>query len=233
MSKKQNKPLNPKANTRDLGEALSSSERFLEKHQKPILYSLSAVILIVLAVMLTRNYYIVPKQNEAQDKMVVCVQYFERDSFNLALNGDGINDGLLDIIDGYSITRAADLAALYAGACYYHLGQYEEALDCLQKFNRKSVNITPASIGLTGDCYVELNDYVAAAKAFEKAAKYDNDLTAPFYLKKAGIIYEELNDYSKAETVYQKIKDNYPQSQQAADVEKYIERAKVLQQRTK
>lgn len=224
MSNKHNQQETPNA----LGEALSASETFIEKHQKSLLITLCVVVAIILGVLLTRNYYVVPKENEAQELLIPCVAYFERDSFNLALNGDGVNLGFADIVNDYSITKSSDLAAIYAGSCCYHLGQYDEALDYLSKFDKKSVNMTPAVIGLMGDCYVELNDLNAAVKQFERAAVEKNELTAPFYLKKAGIVYEELKDYRKATDLYLQIKENYPTSQQAMDIDKYIERAKLL-----
>ena len=55
------------------------------------------------------------KENEAKAQMWMAEQYFERDSFNLALNGDGNYLGFLDIIEEYGITKSANLANYYYG----------------------------------------------------------------------------------------------------------------------
>ena len=44
------------------------------------------------------------------------------------------------------------------------------------------------------------------------------------YLLKAGAVAEELGDNAKALSFYKKIKDQYPQSVEAYDVDKYIGR---------
>ena len=62
-----------------------------------------------------------------------------------------------------------------------------------------------------------------AIKYFEKAAKQDNELTAPRALNKAGICYEKLGNYKKAEECYQTIKDKYFNSSLAVEMDKRIE----------
>src|SRR3989304_212590 len=81
--------------------ALTRSERFIEDNQK-ILSTIVLVILGVVAVFLgVKRFYIKPLHEEALSQMFVAEQYFEADSFNLALMGDGSNYGFLDIIDEY------------------------------------------------------------------------------------------------------------------------------------
>ena len=45
------------------------------------------------------------------------------------------------------------------------------------------------------------------------------------YLKKAGLVYEELGDMEAAVKVYTEIKDNWSNAPEAADIDKYIVRA--------
>ncbi len=208
-------------------EALSKSEAFIEKNRKSLLYGVTIVVAVVLAFIGYNNLYVAPQNDEAADKIVVCVDYFERDSFALALRGDGANEGFADIIDAYSATETANLASLYAGVCAYKLGEYEEAIEYLNGFDADAVNASPVAIGLAGDCYSVQEDYENAAKYYVKAAAFDNALTAPMYLKKLGIVYEELKKFEEAETAYQTIKDEYFDSPIAMDIDKYIERAKA------
>ena len=63
-------------------------------------------------------------------------QYFAKDSFNLALNGNGADyEGFEAIIDQYGSTSAGNLAKAYAGICYFKMGENEKALDLLKSFS--------------------------------------------------------------------------------------------------
>ena len=214
----------------NLEVALTRSEAFIEKYQKELLTAVGIIVVVVIAIIGFNNWYMQPRQQEASNNMVMAEVYFERDSFNLALNGDGINEGFLDIADSYGMTKASKLAKFYAGVCYYHLGDYESAIDYLKKASVKSLHITPVREGLIGDCYVQMGDVAEGVKYFEKAAKHKNELIAPIYLEKAAIAYESLGEYGKAVAAYTTIKDTYYASQQAAGAEKGIIRCQYLMQ---
>lgn len=226
-SKKSN---NTPDNLQNVENVLTRSEIFIEKYQKQIIYAVGVVVLIVLAVLALRNWYLVPREHQANAKLVVCQNYFAVDSFQVALNGDGTDQciGFKGIIDEYSWTKAAGLANVYAGICYYRLGDYKNAIHYLKKFDADDINESHAAIGLIGDCYVNLGQTEEGIKYFLKAADTKNDLVSPIYLKKAGVAYESLGKYKDALAVYTKIKDQYAQSQEASDIDRYIGRATVL-----
>jgi tetratricopeptide (TPR) repeat protein len=212
----------------NVGEFISKTELFFEKHQKGVYYALLSVVLLVVFVLLAKNYYLKPRIIEASEKLVWCEQNLARDSFALALNGDGINEGYVEIFNNYSIIKAKNEAAAGAAVCSFHIGDYKQAIEYANKVNKKSFHFAPVMEGLKGDCYVELKDYSAAVSQFEKAASYKNDYIAPLYLKKAADIYMfEFKNAKKAAELYQRIKDEYFQSQQATDIDKYIERANI------
>ena len=208
-------------------QALSKTEQFIENNRKQLLTGLAVVVVVAIAVVWFFNGYVAPKNVEAADKMVTAVRYFEQDSFALALNGDGMNEGFIEIIDNYGVTESSALAAFYAGVCEYKLGNYDEAISYLKQFKAASVNMEPAALTLIGDCYVANGDVKSAVKYFEQAAAIENDLTAPRALNKAGIAYEELGEWAKAEKCYQTIKDVYFDSQLAMEMDKRIERCQV------
>lgn len=208
--------------------ALSKTEQFLNKYEKPLVWGLVAVIVIAAAIVLFRTQYIAPKNVDAANKLAQCVYYFEQDSFALALNGDGVNEGFADIADGYKFTETRNLACYYSAVCCYRLGQYDDAISYLDRFKTKSTNYKPAAITLRGDCYVSKGDLNKAVELFEEAAKIDNALTAPRALSKAGIIYEKNGDYASAERCYTTVKDKYFDCPLAQDMDKRIERCKIL-----
>lgn len=114
------------------------------------------------------------------------------------------------------------MASLYAGICYYQLGDYEQAAVNLRKFKAKDANISPAAYQLLGDAYVQLEEYNKATAAFEQAAKSGNEIIAPMSLKKAGLVYLEQGKKSAAKKVFEVIKNNYPASTEAQDIDKFI-----------
>lgn len=203
---------------------LSTSEAFIEKYQKQILIAVGAVVLVVLAILAFNNFYLVKQETAAQTEMGKAQIYFATDSFKVALEGNRDFIGFKAISSEYSITKSANLAAAYAGICYYKLGQYENAVKYLSQFDGEDNYFTTSVIGLIGDSYVELNETSKALDYFEKAADTENDVLSPVYMKKAGVVYESLKQPEKALELYTEIKDNYPKSTEAADIDKFIAR---------
>lgn len=211
----------------EVEEIVSKSEQFIENNSKKIIYGIIAIALVVAAVLGIKHGYLIPKEKKASAALFKGEQYFARDSFALALNGNGADyEGFEAIINQYGGTDAGNLAKAYAGICYYKMGETQKALDMLKSFSGSDNMISPAITGLIGDCYVNLGDAKQGISYFEKAAKQaDNEVVSPVYLKKAGIAYESLKQYKDAVKAYTTIKDKYYTSMEAADIDKYITRA--------
>jgi tetratricopeptide (TPR) repeat protein len=151
------------------------------------------------------------------------------DSLNLALNGDGMYPGFLQIIDDYGITSSANLAHYYTGVIYLQMGSFEEAIDHLQKFKSKDQIVSAMACGAIGDAYMELNDISKAASYYLDAAEMrDNEFSAPIFYLKAGMAYELLGQYDDALEAYEIIKYEYPSSNEAREIDKYISRINGL-----
>lgn len=203
---------------------LSTSEAFIEKYQKQIIFAVATVVLVVLAVIAFRNFYIQPRETEAENQMSKAQAFFAVDSFKIALEGNKDFTGFKDIASDFSITRSGTLAAAYAGICYYKLGQYDNAIKFLSQYEGKDNYFSTSVVGLIGDAYVEKGETSKAVDYFEKAADRKNEILSPVYLKKAGVVYESLNKPEKALKAYTQIKEDYSKSTEAADIEKYIAR---------
>lgn len=213
----------------DVQEVYSKTEDFIEKNKTVVIAVVLGVILVVGGFFGYKKLIIAPMEYEAQSDMFMAEKYFSQDSLQKAINGDGLNAGFIDIVDEYSGTKAANLAHYYLGICYINTGEYEFAIDELKQFSSNDVMISTVALGSIGDSYMELGDPEKAISYYEKAIKNgENKLTSPIYLIKAGLAYEDLQDFSEAEAKYKALKANYPDSKEAQTIDKYIARAESL-----
>ena len=211
-----------------LAERLSRTEQFLEKN-KMIVISVIGVLAIVVSAIFLFRYYVSNQNNQAQVDMFQAVYYFESDSIQKALHGDGNNYGFLEIIDNYGITETANLAQYYAGASYMKLGEYQEAIDHLTKFSSDDLVVKARALALIGDAHMELGEYSEAAEYYEEAANYKpNQFLSPLYLTKAATAYEKLMDYETAAERYGTIIEEFPQSSEYNNARKHKARLEKL-----
>lgn len=223
MSKK-----NAKQQVNEFDETLAASRSFYEKNKNAILYGGGGLLAIIIIVLLIHNFYIIPRNNEANESIFYAEQAFINGNYEKALNGDGVNKGFLNVIDEYKHTKAGNIACLYAAKCYAATEKYQEAIDMLNKFDGcGDVLISPAAIALKGNCYAELGENEKAVELLEKAAKEaDNNVISPTCLLQAGQIYLSLGKNDKALDCYNQIKSKYQQNNIYYDIDKYIEAAK-------
>jgi tetratricopeptide (TPR) repeat protein len=152
-------------------------------------------------------------------------QYFERDSFRVALNGDGNYYGFLQVIDKYGSTKTGQLAKYYAGVCYVKLGEFQKGADLLSDFNSGDQIVQTMAYGLTGDAYMELGKTEEGIEYYKKAGHHsNNELTAPTYLFRAGMALEKANKPADAIAIYKEIREKYPQTAEGREMDKYLAR---------
>lgn len=215
----------PIENLVEVEHALTTAERFFEANSKIITMIFGAVVVVALILLATHRFYSLPREAKAQEQMFVAEQYFEKDSFNLAINGDGNYPGFLDIIDNYGSTKSGKLARYYTGISNLHLGKYQEAIDYLEKFKTDDLLVAPVALGATGDAYNELGNKDKAVKLYLEAAELNpNSFTSPVYYLKAGNLYEAQGSKDKALAAYKIIKDKYAESNEGRSIDKYIAR---------
>jgi len=228
----QNKMAKDKKNSQvdnlsEVENALTKTEQFLESNQKLISIIIGSIVVVVVGYLSLSKFYLEPRQTQAQEQMFMAQNYFEKDSFNLALNGDGNNPGFLDIIDDFGSTDAGNLSYYYAGVSYLNMGQFQNAIDYLKKFDTNDVLLGPISLGAQGDAQLELGKTDKALDLYTDAYKNnDNDLTAPIYMLKAGELLESSSKSSDALKIYETIKQKFPESNEGRNIDKYIARVK-------
>ena len=222
MAKKKEQFEKQDEQLQEVNEALSGAGKWIDDNANLISWIVCGIAVVVMAIIAINNYVIKPKAAEASNENAKAVVYFMAGDYDKALKGDDAECiGFEAIADEYH-NQQGELAALYAGICYYEKGEYEEAAKYLKRFDADDLNIDPAAHQLLGDAYVELGEYSKAANAYEAAAKSGNELIAPMSLKKAGIVYLHEGQNSKALKAFQTIKADYPASAEAQDIDKYI-----------
>ena len=224
----KNKNIKSENTLSEVEGALTKTEQFIEDNQKIITMVVGAAVLVVAAYLSYTKLYIQPRESDAQEQMFVAEQYFEKDSFNLAINGDGNYLGFLDIIDDYGMTKAGNLAMYYTGISFLKLGQFEDAIEYLDGFSTKDILLAPVAIGAKGDAYVELGETEKALSAYEKAYTLsDNEFTTPIFMMKAASLLESKGEIEKALGLYRSIKEQYSSTAEGRTIDKYIARAKL------
>ena len=219
-----------------LDETASKSEQWIEKNSKPLFMALVAVVVIFLAYLGYTKYVVEPNELDASNELAFPRKYFDEaatagsgiDSLlTLGLEGADGKYGFIDIAEAYSGTDAGNLANYYAGVSFLQMKNYEKAIEYLEKFNSDDEMLGPVAIGAIGDAFADINQPEDALSYYEKAAaKKDNEFTTPLFLFKAGQTALELKNYSKAASLFTKIKENYSKSDQGREIEKYIAAAK-------
>ena len=208
-----------------VGEALSKTEKYIVENQKSLTTIIVSVLAIVALFIGYQHFYIKPLEKQAQSDIYMAEIYFEKDSFNLALNGDLNSAGFIDIADDYSSTKTGKLANYYAGLCYLHLGDYENAIEYLEDFSSEDIILSSLSKGCIGDAYMELGEIDNAMDAYEDAINNsNNEFTTTMYMMKLASLYESNQEFKEALDIYQTIKTDFKESREALVIDKYISR---------
>lgn len=212
----------------DVGQSLSSAEHFFEENRKSITFIAVALFVIVGGYFAYLYLYQTPREKEAQEYIFAAQNYFEQDDLTKALEGDGQNYGFIDIANDYSGTKAGNLANYYAGISYLNNGEFENAIEYLDNFSSDDPILSVIATGSIGDAFMELGQPADALDYYQRATSGEsNEFVVPFYLKKAGLVAEELGEYNKANKFYTRIKKEFKDSQEGSGIDKFIARVET------
>ncbi|MBE8722181.1 tetratricopeptide repeat protein [Sphingobacterium pedocola] len=205
---------------------------FFQDNQKSIAFIIGGILVLILLYIGYQKLYLAPRAETAADAMYKAEEYALIDSLQKkAIDGDGSFLGFKEIADEYSNTKSANIANAYLGGLYLRQGNFQEAIKYLQKYSDTGSEILdPLVTGMVGDAYSESHDYKKAADLYKKAAsKASNSYTTPLFLKKLGLVQEQLNEYKSAEESYTRIRNDFPESQEAATIDAVIARVQAKQ----
>lgn len=230
MSTRKERELHEEKEWNKVDELVVTSEGFIYKYGKQLLIALGVILVIVAIYLAYLFLYLKPKNNEAEVAIYKGQQYFEMGLDSLALYGNN-NDyvGFESIISEYGSTKTGNLAKIYAAISYARMGNAEKALEYFKDSKADDYLVSPSIKAAIGDCLVNLGRPEEAVDYFMNAAKAaDNALLTPRFYKKAALTYRSLKNYKKEIEVLTIIKNNYMNSPEAHDADKYIIEAEAL-----
>ena len=215
-----------------LDEGSSQTQQWVERNQNKILGLVAVISIIVIGVFAYSKLIKEPNESNAFNKMYFAQKKFDEaflinnDSiYNIALNGDDLNMGMLQIIDEFGGTDAANLANYYVGTMYLKMNDYPNSIKYLSEFSSDDILLSSLATGSIGDAFAELNQFDDAFDYYVKASKSNNNYSSPMYLFKAGTVAMRLNKFNKAQEYFSIIKQDYPNSNEAKNIDAFISKA--------
>lgn len=213
----------------DVSEAIGKSEQFINQNKKSLTILMVALLVAVGGYFFYTRIYVAGKEKEAQAVLFRAEQYFNADSLRLAINGDGNNPGLEEIVSDYSMSPSGNLARYYLGMAYLKQKEFQKAIDMLQSYDANDEVTGSLATAAIGDAYLEIDNKEKAISQYEKAAKMNpNNFTTPLFMFKWAGALEMNGNYKEAVSVYERIKKEYPTTPEGTQVDKYLARANAL-----
>ena len=212
-----------------VSEAIGKTEHFINQNKKSLSIIFGALVLAVGGYYFYQKVYVANKEKEAQGLLFYSEQYFNSDSLKLAINGDGNHPGLEEIVDDYGVSPSGNLARYYLGMAYMKLKDYNKAIEVLRSYDAKDEITGSIVFGAIGDANMELKNTDEAISFYEKAcAENPNNFSTPMMMIKLALAQEIKGDFKEAKEIYTRIKKEYPVSNEAGQVEKYIAKAEAM-----
>ena len=102
-------------------------------------------------------------------------------------------------------------------------GDFKKAIKALSAFDGKGTVLANQASGMLGMAYMETGDKKNAIESFKKAtANKEDGLVTPMYLYQLGLAYEADGKTAEAKETFKRIRDEYPRSANARDMDKEL-----------
>lgn len=206
----------------NINETLTDMSRKVENNKKPIIIAVIALIVIIAGFLFIKDR--TSKNSGNADVAIGNADY------ELIAGNDSI------ALEQYKQVAemghdAGNRAALDAAIMLYEKKDYEQAINYINKYDPRESIVGAAAYSLKGDCYVNLENYSQAVKAYKDAIKQSdkNPYYTPYFMLKLARVYRAQQDYNAEAKLYQEIKKEYPRyaASTGLNVDKYIERATI------
>jgi len=221
-------------------EVVEKAKDFWFKYSKPVTYVATAIIIVFGGWYLYKNFVVRPQQDKANDLIFsaenlfdqMAQQGFNKDSINQVLNGGAaVTTGVLKVAGNYGSTPAGNRAKIIAGACYLHAGDFNNAVKYLKDVSSTNATQVQTTVySMLGDAYSELKNTDEALSYYKKAAEVNpkDEFMTSEALFKEGLYAETTGKNDEAISIYENIRDNYPKTAHAGEMDKYLARLGVV-----
>jgi tetratricopeptide (TPR) repeat protein len=211
-------------------ESFTKTETILKENKKTFTIVGVAIGVLVIGIMAYINFVYNPNVIKGKDTVWAAEQNLVKDSFNLALYGDDANAYGFDYTaKKYGNTPSGVLATYGAGISALNIGDYALAIKYLKDINETGTIMASVAKIALGDAYAELGKAEKAVSSYKKALDANkDDFSSPIALKKLGLTLEEMKEFKKANNAYTKLELEYPFSDEARNIKKYISRTEAL-----
>lgn len=203
-------------------ENYNKAANFFNENRTTILAIVISVIVVVGA-LVGYNYYAANQEQQAQQLLAIAEGYYSEGDYDKAINGDTfeLTYGFLAIANDYSGTEAGNLAIYYAAVSSFKLGNIEDALGYLSRYDAPSGILGVGPVSFNAKLLLANGNAEKAAETFVKAANWDvNDTTTPYNLYQAAEAYFEAGNLDKAQELSERIIEEYPSSSELAGAQK-------------
>ena len=204
--------------------------RFMEyfDENRNIVFGILGGIVLIVIMGFGYGFFKDQQENQAQEVLSRAVRLYEADNWREALDGNANTTGLLEVIDKFGGTTAGNLAVYYAADSYLNLGEREDALNMFDRFNHESDALGAGAYAAEAAIYEDQGEYEQAADRYKDAARiFESDFTSARYLVSAGLNYERAGNFNEAIEMYETLREDFPDSEQAQDVDLFLARVNV------
>ncbi len=213
----------------EVAAVVDKTEHFVDSNKKSLGIILGALVIAVGGYLFYQKIYVAGKEKEASALLFHAEEYFKMDSLNLAINGDGNNPGLEELVSDYSVSPSGNIARYYLGMAYLKKKEFDQAIETLKSYDAKDEITGSITYAAIGDAYMELKNTDEAISYYEKAAKENpNSFSTPIMLMKWGGALELKGVFKGAQKVYESVKKDYSSSPEGTQIDKYLARAEAM-----
>ena len=168
------------------------------------------------------------RADQAEEFLGGIILVYEAGEYQTALDGTATAPGLVEIVEDYGSTPSGNLARFYAADAAFRLGDYDRAFDYFRSFEGGDDMIAASALAGQAAVYEINEEYARGGDLFRRAASIvEDDLNSPGYLMAAGRAYEKAGDFEEAVDAYERIREEYPESTQAQDIDFVLARARA------
>lgn len=186
------------------------------------------IIIGILAVVIFGTiFYMMSKRSaneSASIELAKTQQIYDQGLYQQAINGDSLNTakGLIFIVNEYGSTEAGETAKILLANSYYFLRDFDNADRWYKEYSGSNKIYEAASLAGIAAVLEARENYLEAAKQFEKAANYDKEIaTNDENLFYAARNYSKAKDADNYKRVYDLLKKEYPKSSWIVPAERF------------